>query len=142
MAPEMLPNTTDWFGRFRPAQNARNDYLIDREAQRNDEIYTGITHIAMQDQAITESMGAIVDHSFEHLAPSDQMITRTRRRLLMAARALSEKGTAPPCVDQPELFQQVRSGEAVLVANDWQSAYRERLQHAIRPALAPRQAAE
>jgi phthalate 4,5-dioxygenase len=142
MAPEMLPNTTDWFGRFRPVQNATNDYLIDRDAQRNDEIYTGITHIAMQDQAITESMGAIVDHSFEHLAPSDQMITRTRRRLLMAARALSEKCTAPPCVDQPELFQQVRSGEAVLAANDWQSAYRERLQHAIRPVLAHRQAAE
>jgi phthalate 4,5-dioxygenase oxygenase subunit len=142
MAPELLPNSTDWFGRFRPAQNARNDYLIDRDAQRNHEIYTGITHIAMQDQAITESMGAIVDHSFEHLAPSDQMITRTRRRLLIAARALSEKDTAPPCVDQPELFRQVRSGEAVLVANDWQSAYRERLQHAVRPALAPRQAAE
>jgi hypothetical protein len=53
-------------------------------------IYTGITHIAMQDQAITESMGEIVDHSFEHLAPSDQMITRTRRRLLLAARALRD----------------------------------------------------
>ena len=79
-------------------QSAANDYLIDREAQRNDVIYTGITHIAMQDQAITESMGEIVDHSFEHLAPSDQMITRTRRRLLMAARALREKSAAPPCV--------------------------------------------
>ena len=45
-----------------------------------DRIYTGITHIHMQDQAITESMGDIVDHDFEHLAPSDQMITRTRRR--------------------------------------------------------------
>jgi hypothetical protein len=87
-------------------------------------------------------MGAIVDHAFEHLAPSDQMITRTRRCLLMAARALSEKGTAPPCVDQPDLFRQVRSGEAVLAANDWQSAYRERMQHAVRPLLAPRQAAE
>jgi len=32
----------------------------------------------MQDQAITESMGPIVDHSFEHPALSDQMITRTR----------------------------------------------------------------
>jgi len=142
MAPEMLPNTTDWFGRFRPVQNAANDYLIDREAQRNDVIYTGITHISFKDTATTESMGAIVDHAFEHLAPSDQMITRTRRCLLMAARALSEKGTAPPCVDQPDLFRQVRSGEAVLAANDWQSAYRERMQHAVRPLLAPRQAAE
>ena len=51
------PNSTDWYGRWRPAANAANDYLIDREAQRNDVIYTGITHIHMQDQAITESMG-------------------------------------------------------------------------------------
>ena len=93
----LQPNTTDWYGRWRPVQNAANDYLIDREAQRNDVIYTGITHIAMQDQAITESMGDIVDHSFEHLAPSDQMITRTRRRLLMAARALRDKRCAALC---------------------------------------------
>ena len=132
-APELQPNTTDWFGRWRPVQNAANDYLIDREAQRNDVIYTGITHIAMQDQAITESMGEIVDHSFEHLAPSDQMITRTRRRLLMAARALREKGEVPPCVDQPGIFRQVRSGEAILAADDWQDAYRDRLQHVVRP---------
>ena len=56
-APELQPNTTDWYGRWRPVQNAANDYLIDRDAQRNNVIYTGITHIAMQDQAITESMG-------------------------------------------------------------------------------------
>jgi phthalate 4,5-dioxygenase oxygenase subunit len=132
-APDMQPNTTDWFGRWRPVQNAANDYLIDREAQRNDVIYTGITHIAMQDQAITESMGAIVDHSFEHFAPSDQMITRTRRRLLIAARALREKSAVPPCVDRPDIFRQVRSGEAVLAADDWQTAYRDRLQHVARP---------
>ena len=28
-----LPDTTDWLGRFRPAQNLSNDYAIDREAQ-------------------------------------------------------------------------------------------------------------
>jgi hypothetical protein len=78
-------------------------------------------------------MGRIVDHSWEHLAPSDQMITRTRRRLLMAARAVREKGTTPPCVDQPDIFRQVRSGEAVLAADDWQQAYRERLNDAVWP---------
>jgi hypothetical protein len=60
------------------------------------------------------------------------MITRTRRRLLMAARALREKGEAPPCVDQPDLFREVRSGEAILAAKDWQDAYRDRLQHVVR----------
>jgi phenylpropionate dioxygenase-like ring-hydroxylating dioxygenase large terminal subunit len=130
---DYLPNTTDWYGRWRPAANAANDYLIDRAAQRSDLIYTGIPHIHMQDQAITESMGEIVDHTYEHLAPSDQMITRTRRRLLLAARALREKGVMPPGLDDPSIYMQARSGEVVLAADDWQAAYRDRLQHVVRP---------
>jgi hypothetical protein len=47
--------------------------------------YTGIDGIHLQDQAITESMGAIVDRSQEHLGSSDAMIIRTRRRLIRAA---------------------------------------------------------
>ena len=134
-APVYQPNSTDWYGRFRPVQNAANDYQIDREAQRNDVIYTGITHIAMQDQAITESMGDIVDHTFEHLAPSDQMITRTRRRLLMAARAWRDRAEVPPCVDAPETYRQVRSGECVLAASDWQEAYADRMREIVHPTL-------
>jgi phthalate 4,5-dioxygenase len=135
------PPGTDWYGRWRPVQNASNDYLIDRDAQRRDEIYTGISHIHMQDQAITESMGPIVDHSFEHLAPSDQMITRTRRRLLMAARALRDHGTVPPGVDDPGLYMRIRSGERVLKETDWQAAYADGIREALRP-VSWREAAE
>jgi len=39
----------------------------------------------------------------------------------------------PPCVDQPDIFRQVRSGEAVLAADDWQAAYRDRLGQVQRP---------
>jgi phthalate 4,5-dioxygenase oxygenase subunit len=138
--PDYQPNSTDWHGRWRPVQNGANDYLIDREAQRNNTIYTGITHIAMQDQAITESMGEIVDHSFEHLAPSDQMITRTRRRLLLAARALRDQGTLPPGVDDPALYQKIRSGERILKAADWQEAYQDGMRASLRPGY--KQAAE
>ena len=56
--PETLPNTTDWYGRFRCAANADNDYLIDRKAQQKNVSYTGIDAIFLQDQAVTESMGA------------------------------------------------------------------------------------
>ncbi|HEY1933810.1 MAG TPA: hypothetical protein VGG99_17490 [Acetobacteraceae bacterium] len=63
--------------------------------------------------------------------PSDQMITRTRRRLPIAARALRDKAVVPPCVDRPELFRQVRRGECELAAADWQAAYAERLHHAL-----------
>ena len=79
---KLLPNTTDWMGRWRMADSEANDWGMDREAQRSNAIYSGIDGIHLQDQAITESMGPIVDHTFEHLGPSDQMITRTRRRLL------------------------------------------------------------
>jgi phthalate 4,5-dioxygenase oxygenase subunit len=138
---DYLPASTDWYGRWRPVANGQNDYQIDREAQRNDVIYTGISMIHMQDQAITESMGAIVDHSFEHLAPSDQMITRTRRRLLLAARAFRDQGIVPPGVDAPEIYARARSGECVLRGDDWQAVYEERLKSVVRP-VALRHAAE
>src|SRR5262249_35710135 len=78
---EFLPETSDWLGKFRLTQNRANDYLIDREAQRN-ETYTGIAGIHQQDQAITESMGQVVNRSIEHLGTSDAMVIRTRRRLI------------------------------------------------------------
>ncbi len=115
-----------------PATQA-NDWLVDREAQKNGGIYTGITGIQAQDQAVTESMGAITDHDFEHLGPSDRMITRTRRRLLRAARAL-KKGAVPPGVDNPEVALEVRSGDFLADENiAWRDAYEAQLRAALRP---------
>src|SRR5437773_1716673 len=42
--PETLPNTTDWYGRFRCAADGTNDYLIDRKAQKTVS-FTGIGNI-------------------------------------------------------------------------------------------------
>jgi phthalate 4,5-dioxygenase len=134
---EFQPPSTDWYGRYRPVQRAENDYLIDRDAQRNNIVYTGIDYIHMQDQAITESMGDIVDHGFEHLAPSDQMITRTRRRLLLAARALRDRGEVPPNVDDATMYQRIRSGERVSPLTDWKAAYAEGMESAVHPVPFP-----
>lgn len=132
---ELLPNTTDWLGRYRTAQNRANDYLIDREAQRTNRIYTGIANIGMQDQAMTDSMGEITDRSREHLSPSDIMIARTRRRLLRAARALASEGTPPPGVSDPFVYQLARSGEMLVEeADSWQAVYESRLKDAVRIA--------
>src|SRR5437660_1323326 len=46
---KFLPNTPDWFGRWRLAANAGNDWMIDREAQRTKTIYSGIDGIHLQD---------------------------------------------------------------------------------------------
>jgi phenylpropionate dioxygenase-like ring-hydroxylating dioxygenase large terminal subunit len=132
---EMLPNTPDWYGRWRPAENRSNDYLIDRDAQRTVS-YSGITSIFAQDSAVTESMGDISDRTLEHLAPSDQLITATRRRLINAARALRDKGTVPPLVDNPEAGSVVRSGEFIApAAQEWRDAYAQALRQAMHPGM-------
>ena len=116
--PETLPNTTDWYGRFRCAADGSNDYLIDRKAQKTVS-FTGIGSIHLQDQAVTESMGPVYDRTCEHLGTSDMMVIRTRKRLLDAARALRDRAQVPPGVDDPKVYA-VRSGGVVLPRGaDW-----------------------
>jgi phenylpropionate dioxygenase-like ring-hydroxylating dioxygenase large terminal subunit len=139
---EFLPNTTGWLGRWRPAANESNDWRIDRDAQCTNAIYSGIDNIHLQDQAVTESMGPITQHDFEHLAPSDQMVTRTRRRLLLAARGLRESGALPPGVEDADVFRGARSGYFTSEDNiPWQEIYAKQLAASVRPPV-PRQAAE
>lgn len=131
---DYLPNTTDWYGRWRLRGRPENDWLVDREAQARGGNYTGITGIHAQDQAVTESMGPITDHLFEKLAPSDRMIMATRRRLLKAARALARDGAMPPGVDNPEIMYPVRSGDFITEARlGWRKAYDRQMQAAVRP---------
>ncbi|WP_206922132.1 Rieske 2Fe-2S domain-containing protein [Alicyclobacillus suci] len=115
----MLPRTTDWFGRFRPAVNAENDYLIDRELQRQPDSYSGIRYLASQDRAMQESMGGIYDRTQERLASSDVMVIRVRRRLLAAARALAEQQIVPPGVDHPEVYRNRSGGVLLPEGADW-----------------------
>ncbi len=106
----LLPNTSDWFGRFRCTQNRENDWLIDREVQRT-QTFTGIEGIHQQDQAATESMGGITDHSFENLSASDRMVVATRKRILGAAKDLAETGALPPgSADGGAAYGRVRAG--------------------------------
>ena len=131
---DYLPNDTDWYGRWRLKGRPINDWLVDREAQQSGGNFTGITGIHAQDQAITESMGAITDHLFEHLAPSDRMIMATRRRLLKAARALAKDGAVPPGVDDPDIMYPVRSGDFVTDARlSWREAYDGQMRASVRP---------
>ena len=93
--------------------------MIDRGAASSRGTTPGIPGIHTQDQAITESMGAIYDRTSERLGTSDVMVIRVRRRLMDAARALTERGVTPPCVDRPDLYS-VRSGGAFLPeGQDW-----------------------
>lgn len=137
-AHDYIPDSTDWHGRWRLAADETNDWHIDREAQRDGRYYSGINNIHLQDQAVTESMGPITDHVFERLAPSDRMITQTRRRCLMAARAFRDTGAPPPGVDDPELIYRARSGFFVAPEEiDFKKAFDQQLAAAVRAAPFP-----
>jgi phthalate 4,5-dioxygenase oxygenase subunit len=128
---EFLPDSPDWTGKFRLAQNKDNDYLIDRDAQRTTS-FTGIAGIHQQDQAVTESMGPIYDRTQEHLGSSDAMVIRTRRRVINAARALRDNATTPPGVDDPAVYR-YRSGGVILPRDaEWLEATK-----GLRRAFAP-----
>ncbi len=99
-------------GTFRPLQNKDNDYLMDRDAQRRGETFSGIRGIAMQDASLQESMGPIVDRTKERLVSADSGIIKARRRLVQAAQELRDEGTVPPGVDTAH--HRIRSVSIVL----------------------------
>ena len=99
-------------GTYYPVANKENDYLMDREAQRRNEHFSGIKGIAIQDSSLQESMGPIVDRTKERLVATDSGIIKARQKLRKAAIALHESGTTPPGVDPAH--HRVRSAAIVL----------------------------
>ena len=96
----------------------------------------------LQDQAITESLGPIVNHEKEFLAPSDQMIVKARNRLLQVARNLAKEGTPPPGVDDPKIFLGARGGDFLAQEKvDWLKAYDEQRKSFLDPTGRLRQQA-
>jgi phenylpropionate dioxygenase-like ring-hydroxylating dioxygenase large terminal subunit len=114
---EYAPPTSEPYGDVRTAANRSNDYGMDWEVHRT-RMFCGIAGFGVQDQAIQESQGPIVDRTREHLGTSDTAIIRVRRRLLNAARALREHGTPPPGGDPASFL--VRSASVILPPDgDW-----------------------
>ena len=139
--PNSVPNSTDWYGRFRFEPTLDNDFLIDRDMQRAGKGaggFTGIPSILMQDAAMTTSMGKIFDRTSEHLGSTDAMVIQVRRRLINAVKAYVERGVTPSGVDNPEVYQ-VRSGGVYLPEGvDWVEATRElRKAYVEHPELDP-----
>jgi len=99
-------------GTYLPRANRRNDYLMDRAAQKQVLAYSGVEGIAIQDASLQESMGPIADRTRENLTSTDNGIVMARMRLLKACRALAEKGEAPPGVDPAH--HRVRSAAVIL----------------------------
>jgi hypothetical protein len=77
---------------FRSKANRQNNYLLDRDVQRT-ESYSGIDGINVQDRALQESMGRVVDRSKEHLGPADKAIIQARKLLRQAVKTVEAGGT-------------------------------------------------
>jgi phenylpropionate dioxygenase-like ring-hydroxylating dioxygenase large terminal subunit len=99
-------------GTYRPQENKDVDYLMDREAQKRGETFSGVRGIAQQDASLQESMGPIVDRTKERLVSSDTGIIKARQKLRKAVEALRDEGVTPPGVD-PE-HHRIRSAAIVL----------------------------
>ena len=113
-------------GTYRPLQNKDNDYMMDRQAQRRGDTFSGIKGIAMQDSSLQESMGPVVDREKENLVSTDNGIIMARRKLKKAVVALRDKGETPPGVDPSH--QRVRSASVVLDPEDaWVDESRDAL---------------
>jgi hypothetical protein len=108
---DYAPATSEPYGDIRTAANRHNDYHMDWESHRS-RMYCGIPGFGVQDQAIQESQGPLVDRTRERLGTSDTAIIQVRKLLMTAARALRERGTPPPGMD-PEAYL-VRSTSLLL----------------------------
>jgi phthalate 4,5-dioxygenase len=89
-----------------PLANKRNDYLMDRDAQKAGLSFSGVEGIGMQDASLQESMGPLFDRTREHLVSTDNGIIMARNALLRAAKA-NRDGKPVPALAAAD--QRVRS---------------------------------
>lgn len=112
-------------GSYRPINNRGNNYGIQRDVQRLHSS-TGIEGIGLQDSAIQETMGPIVDRSREILASGDAAIVAFRKLILAQARHLRDGGEID-LPRKPELYR-VRSCGIVLPREvDFEEGARDRM---------------
>jgi phenylpropionate dioxygenase-like ring-hydroxylating dioxygenase large terminal subunit len=98
-------------GTWRTKANKDNDYLIDRQAQKDKRAYSGVFGFAVQDSSLQESMGPIQDREAEKLLPTDRAVVMARRMLLEAAESLTPESD-PPAVNADQ--QRVRAAGVLL----------------------------
>ncbi|MCY4448757.1 MAG: Rieske 2Fe-2S domain-containing protein [Chloroflexi bacterium] len=86
----------------------QNMWLQDRELMKK-ESWSGIRGLFVQDNAVQESMGPIVDRTIEHLGTTDAAIIKARKLYIKAAIALAEEGVEPPGVWEQGDYELIRS---------------------------------
>ena len=93
---------------FQKYGNKENRWQQDRKAMRTVS-WSGIRGIFVQDNAVQEGMGAIVDRRREHLGTADLAIIQARRLYIRAAKDLVERGIEPPGVETADTYPAIES---------------------------------
>jgi phthalate 4,5-dioxygenase len=92
---------------YRKLQNVDNDFLQDRQAMRT-RTFNGIEGIIIEDHALAEIQGAIVDRTRETLTPADAPIVALRERLLGCLDQMArDDGAALPGLDPSLPYNQI-----------------------------------
>ena len=101
----------------------------DREAMAAGH-FSGIENLVLEDVAIQESQGHIVDRSKERLGTSDIAVVRTRRMLLDAVRTHAQSGATPLGAELGPALK-ASSGIAFVIDSeiDWRDATEQELRH-------------
>ena len=121
LSKALLPNTTDWFGRFRLARDISNDFLVDREHARQSG-GCGIAGQMVQDAAITASMGPLATRRDEHLGSRDIGVVHLRKRLAAVMHRLDEEPA--PGVDNPGAYRFKHGSLTIARQTNWYDALR------------------
>src|SRR6185295_7629467 len=115
---------------YRPKRNKANRYLQDREAMKTWS-FSGMGRIFnVQDTAIVEGSGAIVDRSREFLGPSDRAIIAARRQVLRAIRDVEAGREAPHSVrsEQENRYPDLTViSEVITDGTDWRTHWKNKL---------------
>jgi phthalate 4,5-dioxygenase oxygenase subunit len=101
---------------FRKLSNRDNWYKQDRAGMKSDNL-SGIKGIMVQDHAVGETQGRILDRSKERLGPSDVAVVAWRRMVLKIARALRADGVRPPGTLPGVPFDKIRAEVLNFTAN-------------------------
>jgi phenylpropionate dioxygenase-like ring-hydroxylating dioxygenase large terminal subunit len=109
---------------FRSIRNRDNNYMLDRDIQKN-QTFTGIRGINAQDRAIQESMGPIVDRTQEFLGPADIAIVAARKLLEQAIETVKDDGE--PLGVAPTYYN-IRAAQDTYGKDDnWKDALMDRM---------------
>ncbi|MEG8182120.1 Rieske 2Fe-2S domain-containing protein [Nocardia terpenica] len=102
---------------FREGYSRENMWGQDRIAMRDGSSFSGIRGLAMQDIAVQESMGAIVDRTLENPGKSDTGIARARNFLMNAVKTHAAGGVAPGLGADVD-YGKITSASLVVPADD------------------------